>query len=304
MVLESLHPIWKSLIRAPSKSITIRCIEIINMLVIYSHISCLYRLHIVSWGRWALKVIAFICIHCLNNWCTMNHICRLKKWIGYFCTLSLIDILHDAQCLMNDNWLTTLFDYELYVVHFRCIQYVIHWNHGRYWISNSLPVNTFTDILAYLHWPPHNKWMRITQYTRRWVPQSYSINLMSISDPLTPVTVGYRQVVDEMDFDQVNAPPGVFIIFSMWATVVVLVWVPVAIHAAWGYVVPVGRTLTGWLSKGHIYCNFDMYRMYRTLKSLWFIIGMVSKHSEPGGRLNKKDGLTRYGDSHVKDKTS
>ena len=25
---------------------------------------------------------------------------------------------------------------------------------------------------------------------------------------------------------------------------------------------------------------------------------------EPGGRLNKKDGLTRYGDSHVKDKTS
>ena len=25
---------------------------------------------------------------------------------------------------------------------------------------------------------------------------------------------------------------------------------------------------------------------------------------EPGGRLNKKDGLTRYGNSHVKDKTS
>ena len=25
--------------------------------------------------------------------------------------------------------------------------------------------------------------------------------------------------------------------------------------------------------------------------------------SVPGGRLNKKDGLTRYGDSHVKDKT-
>ena len=25
---------------------------------------------------------------------------------------------------------------------------------------------------------------------------------------------------------------------------------------------------------------------------------------EPGGRLNKKDGLTRCGDSHVKDKTS
>ena len=27
------------------------------------------------------------------------------------------------------------------------------------------------------------------------------------------------------------------------------------------------------------------------------------KRSKPGGRLNKKDGLTRYGDSHVKDKT-
>ena len=25
---------------------------------------------------------------------------------------------------------------------------------------------------------------------------------------------------------------------------------------------------------------------------------------DPGGRLNKKDGLTRYGDSHVKHKTS
>ena len=25
---------------------------------------------------------------------------------------------------------------------------------------------------------------------------------------------------------------------------------------------------------------------------------------ETGGRLNKKDGLNRYGDSHVKDKTS
>ena len=26
--------------------------------------------------------------------------------------------------------------------------------------------------------------------------------------------------------------------------------------------------------------------------------------SELGSRLNKKDGLTRYGDSHVEDKTS
>ena len=30
----------------------------------------------------------------------------------------------------------------------------------------------------------------------------------------------------------------------------------------------------------------------------------ISQSNPPGGRLNKKDGLTRYGDSHVKDKTS
>ena len=29
-----------------------------------------------------------------------------------------------------------------------------------------------------------------------------------------------------------------------------------------------------------------------------------NKQFSSGGRLNKKDGLTRYGDSHVKDKTS
>ena len=31
---------------------------------------------------------------------------------------------------------------------------------------------------------------------------------------------------------------------------------------------------------------------------------MTVSKMDPGGRLNKKDGLTRYGDSHVKDKTS
>ena len=31
---------------------------------------------------------------------------------------------------------------------------------------------------------------------------------------------------------------------------------------------------------------------------------IFSVSKDPGGRLNKKDGLTRYGDSHVKDKTS
>ena len=29
-----------------------------------------------------------------------------------------------------------------------------------------------------------------------------------------------------------------------------------------------------------------------------------TQQTTSGGRLNKKDGLTRYGDSHVKDKTS
>ena len=32
--------------------------------------------------------------------------------------------------------------------------------------------------------------------------------------------------------------------------------------------------------------------------------GYHQLQAKPGGRLNKKDGLTRYGDSHVKDKTS
>ena len=30
----------------------------------------------------------------------------------------------------------------------------------------------------------------------------------------------------------------------------------------------------------------------------------VINFKDTGGRLKKKDGLTRYGDSHVKDKTS
>ena len=40
-----------------------------------------------------------------------------------------------------------------------------------------------------------------------------------------------------------------------------------------------------------IYCPY--------LPDLIFCVGVRS-----GGRLNKKDGLTRYGNSHVKDKTS
>ena len=38
------------------------------------------------------------------------------------------------------------------------------------------------------------------------------------------------------------------------------------------------------------------------LSNSW--LQMKCKNKEPGGRLNKKDGLTRYGDSHIKDKTS
>ena len=33
-------------------------------------------------------------------------------------------------------------------------------------------------------------------------------------------------------------------------------------------------------------------------------MGPIWGRQDPGGRLNKKDGLSRYGDSHVKDKTS
>ena len=34
------------------------------------------------------------------------------------------------------------------------------------------------------------------------------------------------------------------------------------------------------------------------------LMAFVHSNPHPGGRLNKKDSLTRYGDSHVKDKTS
>ena len=39
-------------------------------------------------------------------------------------------------------------------------------------------------------------------------------------------------------------------------------------------------------------------------KSFIVISVRLSISVESGGRLNKKDGLTRYGDSHVKDMTS
>ena len=41
----------------------------------------------------------------------------------------------------------------------------------------------------------------------------------------------------------------------------------------------------------------------KNLVSILFAV-INSLMMQSGGRLNKKDGLTRYGDSHVKDKTS
>ena len=38
--------------------------------------------------------------------------------------------------------------------------------------------------------------------------------------------------------------------------------------------------------------------------AMLFRVRLNNMASAPGGRLNKKDGLSRYGDSHVKDKTS
>ena len=46
-------------------------------------------------------------------------------------------------------------------------------------------------------------------------------------------------------------------------------------------------------------------RFYRVVSDLsWCICLQLCCYELTGGRLNKKDGLTRYGDSHVKDKTS
>ena len=43
----------------------------------------------------------------------------------------------------------------------------------------------------------------------------------------------------------------------------------------------------------------------REVKNMPLINVSVTVHQcETGGRLNKKDGLTKYGNSHVKDKTS
>ena len=47
-------------------------------------------------------------------------------------------------------------------------------------------------------------------------------------------------------------------------------------------------------------CDFEVSQIAKFMWPTWGPPGSCP----PGGRLNKKDGLTRYGDSHVKDKTS
>ena len=44
--------------------------------------------------------------------------------------------------------------------------------------------------------------------------------------------------------------------------------------------------------------------MEHSVAHLKYADSMQKYEKDTGGRLNKKDGLTRYGNSHVKDKTS
>ena len=52
--------------------------------------------------------------------------------------------------------------------------------------------------------------------------------------------------------------------------------------------------------------NVYLYKIKVKWKHASFLFNHIQHNilKGPGGRLNKKDGLTRYGDSHVKDKTS
>ena len=51
------------------------------------------------------------------------------------------------------------------------------------------------------------------------------------------------------------------------------------------------------------YNLMDMWLLIQLLELKLIHVSEKGKRV-PGGRLNKKDGLTRYGNSHVKDKTS
>ena len=48
----------------------------------------------------------------------------------------------------------------------------------------------------------------------------------------------------------------------------------------------------------------EKFQNFIKISLKWVPKGPINNKQAPGGRLNKKDGLTRYGDSHVKDKTS
>ena len=54
------------------------------------------------------------------------------------------------------------------------------------------------------------------------------------------------------------------------------------------------------ISKGYDIVTNNL--LLETAGKLYFTHCQIT--SLPGGRLNKKDGLTRYGNSYVKDKTS
>ena len=50
--------------------------------------------------------------------------------------------------------------------------------------------------------------------------------------------------------------------------------------------------------------NQELHLEIESNERVYFMLARSYQIEESGGRLNKKDGLTRYGDSHVKDKTS
>ena len=69
------------------------------------------------------------------------------------------------------------------------------------------------------------------------------------------------------------------------------------------------------MQKGNKEDNFHWHQAQLLFVVSWLSSAAVAKWDspvhhqsaaakQPGGRLNKKDGLTRYGNSHVKDKTS
>ena len=75
-------------------------------------------------------------------------------------------------------------------------------------------------------------------------------------------------------------------------------------------------TLSSNITTDYLYTTFQQHCIYRQISNIRrtkfqnlhdsrLVLQLpLPNPLKPGGRLNKKDGLTRYGDSHVKDKTS